>query len=149
MRTSVLCALIIILGVAAASVRQLRNFHETDHFLSARVQVAAPLEGPVLDTGIGAGDDYYIHGQSTQAQADAGSIRHGMLSATEPDQWAHIRGDLTPGLGDSGAGCFAVKTGKLVGMIVGADDVARTAVMIPAAVISAELARVRRPHSAQ
>ncbi len=37
----------------------------------------------MLDSTIATGQKYYIHGQSTQAQADAGSVSHGIVSATE------------------------------------------------------------------
>ncbi|KAG2428106.1 hypothetical protein HYH02_014454 [Chlamydomonas schloesseri] len=79
------------------------------------LEVQRELAAPVLDTAISAGDMYYVHGhgQSTAAQeADATSISHGRVAATELDALSHrgdIRGDMTWGKGDySGGGCFSV-----------------------------------------
>lgn len=122
-------------GVSVQSVRV-----EVGHDRLWRlVQVVDTLDAPVLDAGISRGDLYYVQGQLLQAQADGACLSHGMVTATELDRLGHIRGDSTAGPGDSGGGCFAADTGKLIGMIVGTDDIMREAVMVPAAVISALL----------
>ncbi|EFJ39603.1 hypothetical protein VOLCADRAFT_108566 [Volvox carteri f. nagariensis] len=101
----------------------------------AILEVQRKLVPPVLDCGVSAGDKYYVHGQSTQAQADATSISHGMVAATELDAHSHIRGDIVAGAGDSGGGCFSVDTGKLVAMVVGSDTRTNKAILVPSAVI--------------
>ncbi|EFJ39581.1 hypothetical protein VOLCADRAFT_108573 [Volvox carteri f. nagariensis] len=101
----------------------------------AILEVQRKLVPPVLDFGVSAGDKYYVHGQSTQAQADATSISHGMVVVTEPDVHSHIRGDIVAGVGDSGGGCFSVDTGKLVAMVVGSDTRTNKAILVPTAVI--------------
>jgi hypothetical protein len=114
------------------------------------LQVNEELPEPVLDSCISPGQEYYIHGQSTQAcqstqaQADDTSISHGIVSATKLDAQCHIRGDGVTGRGDSGAGCFSVATGALVGMIVGRDEQGQKAVIVPTTAICAALTRVRR-----
>ncbi len=113
------------------------------HLSDIYLQVESLGQGPVLDCGIVAGLDYYVHGQFTQAQAGAASLSHGMIAATELDGLGHIRGDTKSGQGDSGGGCLLKSSGKLIGMIVGQDDCAEKAVMIPAAIIAGAVAEVR------
>jgi hypothetical protein len=91
------------------------------------------------------GDRYYLHGQSTQAQADSSSISHGVIAATELDAHGHIRGDMPSGYGDSGGGCFSIETGKLIAINVGRDDVAHKALLVPSAVIQHMLAQLKSP----
>ncbi|KAG2487026.1 hypothetical protein HYH03_014272 [Edaphochlamys debaryana] len=106
----------------------------------AILEVQRELPAPVLDSAASAGDKYYIHGQSTQAQADATSISHGMVAATELDAYGHIRGDIVAGAGDSGGGCFSVATGKLIAMVVGSDHKTNKVILVPIATISSILA---------
>lgn len=108
-----------------------------------RHQVDEELPAPVLDAAVSPGDRYYLHGQSTQAQADSSSVSHGVISATELDPLSHIRGDMPSGTGDSGGGCFSVETGKLIAMNVGRDGPAHKAVLVPSAVIMQMLATLR------
>ncbi|KAG2450309.1 hypothetical protein HYH02_004815 [Chlamydomonas schloesseri] len=101
----------------------------------AILEVQHELPPPELDFGVVAGDKYYVHGQSTHAQPDGTSISHGVVAVTVPDACDHIRGDIVPGAGDSGGGCFSVHTGKLVAMVVGVDPRALKAVLVPAAIL--------------
>ncbi|KAG2441399.1 hypothetical protein HYH02_009988 [Chlamydomonas schloesseri] len=115
-------------------------YHNIDKDVAILKQVERELASPVLDSAVTAGDKYYVHGQSTQVQADDTSISHGMVAATELDAKSHIRGDIVAGAGDSGGGCFSVATGKLIAMVVRTDPVGLKAVLLPIAVISSILA---------
>jgi hypothetical protein len=105
-------------------------------------QVDDALAAPVLDAGVSAGEPYYLHGQSTQAQGDSSSVSHGVIAATELDARSHIRGDAPSGMGDLGGGCFSVATGKLIAINVGRDDAAHKAVLLPSAAIHHMLVRL-------
>ena len=70
------------------------------------LQVSDELEPPVLDAAVQAGEPYYVHGQSAQAQADSTAINHGIVSATELDANSQIRGDMLSGWRDSEGGVF-------------------------------------------
>lgn len=108
----------------------------------ACAQVAEELAAPVLDASLAPGQRYFVLGQSAQAQGDASSVSHGIIAATQLDAWSHVRGDIVAGAGDSGAGCFAVQTGRLIGMVVGADTPAHKSVLVPSAVIAHALSAV-------
>jgi hypothetical protein len=70
-----------------------------------------------------------------QAQADASSMSHGVVSATQMDACQHVRGDIRSGAGDSGGGVFATNSGKLIAVCVGVDDIAKKAVFAPMAAV--------------
>lgn len=70
-----------------------------------------------------------------QAQGDLSSVSHGRIAATEPDALRHVRGDIVSGQGDSGGGVFAVNSGKLIAMCVGADQRGSKAVFVPMATV--------------
>ncbi len=102
----------------------------------------AHLAAPILDASMSAGQRYFVLGQSAEAQEDASAVSHGVISATQIDSLSHVRGDKKPGLGDSGGGCFAVDTGRLIGMVVGADAVTEKSIIVPSATITSALARL-------
>lgn len=100
------------------------------------------MAAPVVDAQLSPGQRYFVLGQSAQAQGDASSVAHGIVAATQLDERAHVRGDIMAGQGDSGAGCFAVETGRLIGMMVGVDKCAHKSVLVPGAVIAHALTHV-------
>eukprot|EP00878_Enallax_costatus_P030772 GHUV01033560.1.p1 GENE.GHUV01033560.1~~GHUV01033560.1.p1 ORF type:complete len:124 (+),score=16.38 GHUV01033560.1:321-692(+) len=102
-------------------------------------QTQEELPTPSLDARLDPGDRYFVLGQSTQPQSDAMSVSHGMISATKLDACSHVRGDMMAGCGDSGAGCFLVDNGALIGMVVGTRADAHKALLLPAAIISSKI----------
>lgn len=99
-------------------------------------QVEETLPAPKLDAQLAPGQRYFVLGQSTQAHSDATSVSHGIIAATQLDEWSHVRGDIMAGKGDSGAGCFATDSGALIGMGVGCDYDRHKAVIVPSAVMN-------------
>jgi hypothetical protein len=106
------------------------------------MQVDRPLQAPILDAQMSPGQRYFVLGQSAQAQADASAVSHGVIAATQLDGLGHVRGDKKPGAGDSGGGCFAVDTGRLIGMVVGADHITEKAVLVPCSIIQYALRKI-------
>lgn len=154
-RGSRLCCLLLVLPAASAATKRQKLTpplmyarcckHLFVYKLCSRlrlVQVPEALKAPPLDAQLSPGQRYFILGQSAQAQPDASSVSHGIIAATQPDACSHVRGDTKAGLGDLGAGCFAVDTGRLIGMIVGVDPNAHKSVLVPGAVIAHALSMV-------